>query len=278
MKQLRLALVLCMMAQIILNCNPSDVNPPGQTDASCKLLFIDRGNGYTYTYTYNEAGFIAKMMIDVPKNTTSLKDTYLYTFSYTSTNQIREATITVNGKTPAKVTDRGIGDAVSFTWTDGKLTKLVDKLGNKPFLTTSLTYDERDRITKIQADADPTISTSFETQYSYDTQGNFRVSEPDGKGGYYYEDVTIDRTTTNAESLLSAHGLPFDIFYTLPWMSNSYTSIKGYEVDPTGKAVLVTEYKLINVVKNSRNIATKQTIENNGKQRIVTATLADCDR
>ncbi|QIP15231.1 hypothetical protein G8759_22705 [Spirosoma aureum] len=277
MKQFLLTALFSVLTLGLFNCKKTDVDAPAQTVTGCKLTQLDRGNGNKHIYEYNAAGYISQMTIHFQGATgTGKKEVYVYSFTYNSDNQITGASITVDGQKPTQITDWGVGDAVSFKWNNGKLTQVLDQLGSKTILTTTVSYDDQGRIVRLKAEPVPEWGDPFEKEFVYDAQGNFKSNYYEGGDLIQYEAITIDPATKSAESLQAAHGLPYDIFNVNPWRANTSQQIDGYELDKAGKFALAYTVKTTNLVKNSANVATSQTFDDNGKQRIMTFTLADC--
>lgn len=277
MNKLLYSTVLGVLMLGFSSCKKTEtIDPPlGNT---CKLTQIDRGNGNKHSYEYNVDGSIAKMTIHFRGATaTEPEEVYEYTFSYNTNKQITGATIKLNGQKPTQLTNWGVGDAVSFTWSSGgQLTKVTDLLGSKAMLTTTVTYDGQGRVTSLKGAPDPEWGEPFEKTFTYDAQHNLRYVFLENDSPVYYEEVTVDNTLKSAESLLIERGLPYDIFNTAAWRTHVTRELKGYEVDGAGKAILTRTLKAINTITNTHKIATEQVSDDNGKQRTMTFTLSDC--
>ncbi|GAB3902729.1 hypothetical protein GCM10028803_29910 [Larkinella knui] len=260
------------------HCKKSEVDPPDPNEATCKLTAIDRGNGNQHQYTYNAAGLVSQWTIRFKGSTaTEPEQVYVYTFDYNGSNQITGATITVDGKVPDQLTDWGVGSGIQCRWTNGKLTEIKDLLGTQTILTTTISYDAQDRITRFYCIPANKNEPPFEKSFTYDANGNDTYLYTEDGEKLYFEEHTYDPATKSAESLLASRGLPFDIFNLYPWKSHVLKAFKTNEFDESGKAVSPKSFQITNVVKNSRNLAVSQTIEEGGTKRLNTFTLADCD-
>ncbi len=276
MKKPLLASLISFLTFMMVNCKKTDTDPPSPVSA-CKLTEIDRGNGNKHLYEYNSAGYVSKMTIEYQGSASGgKKEVYVYSFTYNNSNQIAEASITVDGQKPTEITGWGIGDAVRFTWTNGQLTQVIDQLAGKPLVTTTVSYDAQGRITHLKAATDPNWGAPFRKEFIFDATGNSKMNLYDDGKLFYTEVATFDPATRSAESLMPAHGLPLDVFNLMPWRINSTQALDGYSIDSNGAAILKSIIKRVKLEKNSAGLATTVILDDNGKQRVMQFKLSDC--
>lgn len=268
------SLFIGLAALSLTHCKKSEIDPPDQA-VNCKLTEVDRGNGTKQQYEYNTAGFVSKWTIHFSES--SKPHTIVYAFKYNTSNQITGAGITVDGKTPDEVTQWSIGNAIECTWTNGKLTEVRDMVGEDVHFTTTIGYDAQGRINRLFGVPADRSQTPFEKTYTYDADENIKYYYLDDGEKLDYDDITVDKTSRSAESLLAQRGLVFDFFNLIPWRTYNLKKFDSYTFDKTGKPVLAKSYQITNVVKNRHTIVTSQTVEEGSNKRVNTFTLADCD-
>ncbi|RRB06728.1 hypothetical protein EHT25_02730 [Larkinella rosea] len=268
------SLLIGLAALSVTNCKKTEIGPPDPA-TSCKLTEVDRGNGTRQLYEYNAAGFVSKWTINFTESTG--KHTIIYQPEYNSNQQITGAKITIDGKSPDEISKWSIGNRMECRWTNGKLTQVRDMVGEEVYFTTSLTYDAAGRITRLLCEPADRSQTSFEKTYTYDADENFKYYYLDDGVKLDYDNISVDKTSQSAESLLANRGLVFDFFNLIPWRTYNLKKYDSYSFDKTGKPVLAKSYQITNLVKNKHNIVTSQTIEEGSNKRVNTFMLADCD-
>ncbi|GAB3938329.1 hypothetical protein [Larkinella terrae] len=268
------SLLIGLAALSVTNCKKSEIDP-ADLAATCKLSEVDRGNGTRQQYEYNADGYVSKWTINFTES--AEKHTFVYLFGYNNRHQITGAKITIDGKSPDEISKWSIGNKIECSWTNGKLTQVRDMVDEDVYFTTSLTYDASGRITRLLCEPADRSQTSFEKTYTYDADENFKYYYLDDGVKLDYDDITVDKTSQSAESLLANRGLPFDFFNLIPWRTYNLKKYDSYYFDKTGKPVLARSYQITNLVKNKHNIVTSQTVEEGGNKRVNTFSLMDCD-
>lgn len=275
MKTAFTTVLLGLLTLHFFSCKKSEVDSPAPSDANCKLTAIDRENGNRHRFEYNPAGYVSKWTLLI-KNSGSDHE-IVYSLKYDGANQVTGATITVDGKTATDSTILGLGNRVECRWTNGKLTEVKDMLGEKPVLKTTISYDAQGHQTRFQCVPGNKNELPFEKTYTYDASENFVYNYLEDGIPLDQTNATVDKSHLSAESLLPKHGLVFDFYNIIPYRNFNLKTFSDFLFDQNGKPVLDATYTITKVTKNRHNFVTSQTVEQDGKGRLQTFALADCD-
>lgn len=223
--------IILALALLVFSCkndletspSPKTTHSAAKTDGNgCLLTAIDRGNGFTHQYIYGTNGLITSMIRDF--GGPILK----YDFTYNSSGELIKSDIYFNGN-PA--------GAETYEWSGGRLVKVNFDGG-----VNNISYDNKGRMTRFTIE---TGNPDFDAAgyLKYNTNGIINVkgfSNLDGTIKYFEARTNPVGLVHSPESILVAHGLPFDVLGGVPYtsvMGNTGTAIQYFIFDENGNEI-----------------------------------------
>lgn len=265
MKSTHLLLII-YFALLIAGCKKSNDEPTLDT---CKLKESDRVG----KLTYDDNGRAATMATSIYLSATATTPaTVLGTLSYDGNGKLTKTIWTLDGKANSEET---------YTYTNGRITKINFAGPNSPTGVNNLTYDDKGRLTRYSVE--PNGQLQFAQNYAYNADGILiEKTVTDPNGGVAYKGVTKPiGSVKSAEQLAISRGLPFVMTFGDPLVVAEGaigTVFESYSLDNTGKLTLDYTAKVTSQKINAKGYLVEQTVVDQSNSAYTqTVTLADCN-
>lgn len=265
MKSTHLLLIL-FVALLVAGCKKTDDEP---TLDACKLTQSDRVGKLTYDANERVATLATPIYLSATATTPA---TILGTFSYDGNGKLTKTVWTVDGNPNSEET---------YTYTDGRITRINFAGPNSPTGVNNLTYDGQGRLTRYTVE--PNGQLQFAQNYTYNADGVLiekTVTNPNGV--VLYKDITKPiGSVKSAEQLVMNRGLPFIMTFGDPLVvaeGNIGTVFESYSTDSTGTLALNYTAKVTGQKLNAKGYLIEQiTADQSNNSNTQTIILADCN-
>lgn len=257
--------LLCSISLFALSCK-HEVNDAAPDTDTCKLS----ASSAIKNITYDNSGRVATLTTEGYDGTMTVM--FLSMFSYDAAGKLTKTVYTVDGKPNSEDT---------YTYTDGRITRVNFNGPNSPTGINNLSYDASGHLIRYTVEVGGQVQ--YAQTYAYNADGVIIEQAVVSSQGNVLDRAVIKPVgnVKSPEQLLVKNGVPYLVPTGTPLSvaeGGVGTVTEFYSADPTGKLTLAGSQKVSAVKTNAQGYLTEYTVTDGDGKNPTTLiyTLTDC--